>query len=368
MTQQVDVLVIGAGPAGSSAAREAARTGASVLVVDARRTIGAPVQCAEFVPRGIADWVHIEPGWIAQDIERLESHLPDGTLLDTAAPGWLVHRALFDKALAAAACRAGAGLWPGAHAIERTTEGVRIRIDDRDIMVSARVIVGADGPHSSAGRWIGQVNREWVSAAQVEVMLRRAVSRTHVYFDPLYAGGYGWLFPKGDTANVGVGVDRRTGRNPRAGLEHLLRRLADEVGPVLGRTAGDIPVGGPLPELYAQGLLLAGDAAGLAHPVTGAGIFAAVASGSLAGQAAAAALSAGSTCPLSDYAKAIDVMFGSSLRHAHASRLEMLQGWNDNPAQLTTLLDRTWIACPGYRKRADPRGTPLSITPRVEEI
>ncbi len=124
---------------------------------------------------------------------------------------------------------------------------------------------------------------------------------TDIFLSADYRGGYGWLFPKGAVANVGVGIsvdgaladDKSTRRGLKAMLLALLQRLAHErrIGTnCWALTGGAIPVGGRLKsigKLGATAVLLAGDAAGLTNPVTGAGIASAVQSGTMAGRAAA---------------------------------------------------------------------------------
>src|SRR5262249_49593219 len=135
--------------------------------------------------------------------------------------------------------------------------------------------------------------RAFVYARQLSVPLLEPHADTDIFLSRDYHGGYGWLFPKRGVANVGIGVTPEA----RSRLKRLLDALHGGLiasgrarTRVLGRTGGLIPVGGPLcPHAARRGqlLLLAGDAAGLTNPVTGAGIHAAVLSGRLAGSAAA---------------------------------------------------------------------------------
>jgi len=174
MAERVDLLVVGAGPGGSTAARVAATEGLRVLLVEQRPRVGLPVQCAEYVPAQIVSYVPLPERCIAQRIRTLRTHLPDGEVVETPSAGYVLDRALFDKALAVAACRAGASLWTGARALRRTERGVLVRRGGQTIEVECRVVIGADGPRSTVGRWIGQVNSEFIDARQVEVVLPAA--------------------------------------------------------------------------------------------------------------------------------------------------------------------------------------------------
>jgi flavin-dependent dehydrogenase len=140
-------------------------------------------------------------------------------------------------------------------------------------------VVGADGPRSIVGRAIGQINRQLVETRQVTVRLRHRHEATDIFLSAEIPGGYGWLFPKDDVANLGAGVDpahkARLNKDIVAGL-HSSLVANDRVGSeILGLTGGPIPVGGMLRPRGMSGdtlVLLAGDAAGLANPVTGASI------------------------------------------------------------------------------------------------
>jgi flavin-dependent dehydrogenase len=111
--ESFDVLVVGAGPAGSCAARAAALAGARVILVERRRQVGFPVQCAEFVPWQLGHQVPIPARCIAQTIGQMRTFLPDGTVVDKQAAGYVLDRALWDRYLAVLACQAGAELRTG---------------------------------------------------------------------------------------------------------------------------------------------------------------------------------------------------------------------------------------------------------------
>jgi geranylgeranyl reductase family protein len=352
MPDQVDVLVVGAGPAGSSAARAAAAGGSQVLVVERRRRVGVPVQCAEYVPAQIVRYAPLPERCIGQRIESLCTYLPDGEVVETPARGYVIDRAVFDRALVAAACRAGAQIWTQARVTGRTAAGVLVQRGGEAIEVRCRVLIGADGPGSIVGEWLGQVNAAHIDATQVEVVLPAPRPSTEVYFDPLFSGGYGWLFPKGDTANVGVGVSRAMGADPAAALDLLLDRLGLGHGAVLGRTGGRVPSGGLVGPLVDGNVLLAGDAAGQTHPITGAGVANAVIAGQLAGQAAVRAVRAGDLALLCTYGDEWSFMRGP-LRHALDKRQYLDRHWSDDPARLSELLRECWIAFPAYGRPVD---------------
>jgi flavin-dependent dehydrogenase len=119
-----DIVVIGAGPAGSSAARAASQRGADVLMIDRRQRIGIPVQCAEFVPQWISRYVHFSSRCILQTVETMVTHLPDGTSYEMKSPGYMLDRSFFDKELVASAILSGAKISIETKAVGLSTEGL----------------------------------------------------------------------------------------------------------------------------------------------------------------------------------------------------------------------------------------------------
>ena len=351
MARVVDVLVVGAGPAGSTAARVAAESGASVLLVERRSRIGLPVKCAEYVPAQIVQYASLPKQCIAQRIRTMLTFLPDGECVETPAGGYVLDRALFDKAQAVAAYRAGAQVWTSTRAVEMDHQSVLLRRGRETVEIESQVVIGADGPRSTVGRWLGYENASYIDALQVEVVLQAPRASTEVHFEPAYVGGYGWLFPKGDTANVGVGVSRHMGGDPQAALEHLLDRLEIAPGAIVGRTGGAVPSSGEVERLRASGVLLVGDAAGHTHPITGAGIASAVVGGTLAGQTAAQAISSDDLGSLANYETEWASFMRGPLRHALERRRHLDGHWTSDPARLSAVLRETWVAFPAYRRR-----------------
>jgi geranylgeranyl reductase family protein len=241
--ESVDVLIVGAGPAGSSAARSAAEAGTNVLVIEKRARIGEPIRCAEYIPRLLTQKVKVPREAIVQEIEGMVTFMPDGEVLRKSAPGFILDRAKFDQALAAQAERAGARFLTGNRAVCKADNEVTVVSLSGERGIRAKVVIGADGPGSTVGSWIGQRNRNVMWAVQQTVELKQSVHDTEVYFDREYPGGYAWLFPKGDVANVGVGVKRELGGLPKEAFRRFEERVKDRIGKLVSITAGRIPVG-----------------------------------------------------------------------------------------------------------------------------
>jgi len=350
--ERADILVVGLGPAGASAAAEAARRGCKVLAVDRKREPGRPVQCAEFVPAMIGTASGVLAASVRQPIDAMVTYVEDDAPdVKPHFPGYMLDRAAFDAALVSAAQRAGARCVFGTGVRSIGPDG-RVGLTDGTI-VAAQVVVGGDGPRSVVGRAIGQVNRQLVETRQITVPLRERHAATDIFLSAGIPGGYGWLFPKAEVANLGAGVDPAY----KARLKSIVSRLhahlieSGRVGAkILELTGGAIPVGGmlrPVGQLGDALILLAGDAAGLANPVTGAGIAAAVHSGRFAGEAAANHV-AGMSTAAADYEEEIESLFKAALDRALNRRAELAAAMDAGTFPDKAQLRRGWIAYPQY--------------------
>jgi flavin-dependent dehydrogenase len=279
----------------------------------------------------------------------MRTFLPNGTIKETKAPGYTIHRDRFDQALVGKARDAGARLLLGTRALCLQEKKVFLKMADGSFSaLEAEVVLGADGPHSTVGTWIGAVNRHMVPAVQVRVLLSHPMEDTEVYFDKEIYGGYGWLFPKGDEANVGIGMKTVKGKRPiiRKVLNRFLVRLAKE-GKIgrepLTMTAGWLPAE-PLSKVVRGNVLLAGDAAGHTHPITGAGVAQAVICGKMAGKWAARAVVAEDLSLIERYDEDWRDHFGETLERAYERRLELERNWN----HLDRVMKRGWVAFREY--------------------
>lgn len=351
-----DILVVGAGPAGTAAALAAAQAGARVTVVDRRRAIGVPVQCAEYIPAMLLRDVPACGPAVVQAVRAMRTFVRDEPAGELDAPGCVVDRDRFDQLLAAAAERAGASLLTGTAA--RRLEGDTVVLKRRGgttLVLRPRVIVGADGPRSTVGRWAGLVNRRLVPAVQARVRLLQPLDVTEVYLHPDYPAGYAWLFPKQGMANAGVGfAPVPGGPRPTAALAAFLATLARRgriAGPVAAYQAGWIPVA-PLADSVRGNLLLVGDAAGQTHPVTGAGIFNAVTCGAMAGRWAARAALGDDVSLLRRYDEEWRDLLGGTLARAAARRRRMEAHWG----RFDDIIRSCWVAFEEYHRPTLPPG------------
>lgn len=346
-----DLIVVGLGPAGASAAQAAAKAGLRVLALDRKRTAGLPVQCAEFVPGPMTGQVPNLNAAIRQPIHAMMtlvgSELPHHT---DDFRGAMIDRARFDQNLVDEATKAGAEIGFGQLVKAITAQGLVLQ--DGTIL-DAPVLIGADGPHSVLGMAMGAINLDCVETRQITVPLRQSHSATDIFLSPDYRGGYAWLFPKGDVAHIGLGVEPALRHHLKPLLAALHADLVAQgrVGPeILRHTGGAIPVGGLIRcigDIAGRKVLLAGDAAGLTNPVTGAGIASAVQSGRMAGEAAVQYVR-GKPDALDDYAQEMDDVFGPSLKRAVHRRTQLMRESSTLHPPSSAQLRASWIAFPQY--------------------
>jgi digeranylgeranylglycerophospholipid reductase len=306
--RECDIVVVGAGPAGSMAAYAAAAH-CDVVVLEKRAHIGVPKQCAEGTSDMIFKKLEItpDPKWISRKIEFARLISPSLIKVDLKDPrvkqlkfGFILDRKKFDKGLAERAARAGAQLFLRTAYVGMQREDNQITIQARqfneDITFKTKIVIAADGMMSMVARDFG-INsvtklRHLESCCQYEMTGIERESCIELYFgNKIAPKGYAWIFPKeDDTANVGIGILPTTAEHPaRVYLDKFVTWLNLE-GKIVEVNAGGVPVGGPLKETCADNLLIVGDAAHMANPVSGGGIHTAMLSGKFAGDTAVRAL------------------------------------------------------------------------------
>lgn len=350
-----DLLIVGGGPAGSSAAKAAAQEGIDTLVVEQREIIGVPVQCAEYVPLQLVGALDLGRDFVVQHVKGMQTYINGRLDMLTNTPGCMVRRDLFDQALAKSAQDAGAKYMLGTRVLSRDKKGfVHARQKNgEELRIKPRIIIGADGPHSRVGKWVGAPNHNLLPGAQATLKLAAPLKYTEVYFEPEIFAGYGWVFPKKDVANVGLGLKRaikNKSDNPAELLRNFIAKLKQRgkiVGDVIDTAAGWIPAESVRNAVYGD-TILAGDAAGHTHPITGAGIFNAVTCGEMAGEHAAEALNQRDLCLLEDYEDDWREFFADTLARAYSRRVYMEERWND----FQNTVQSCWVAYHDYYKAA----------------
>jgi len=380
-----DILVVGAGPAGSTAAAAAAREGAETVMIDAKVRIGEQPHCGEFVPERLFSETAIEKTAIIQRVDYLETRLitkaravdrdaiPSGRGADTQtdsqgtsgdvenseykrseilSPGFLIDRVRFDRDLAREAAAQGVTVFCSARLVGAEDGAWVVEHGGQKKVFRPRLTIASDGARSTVAATLALKPPKVLRGLQVEVPLVEPLNKTLVFLDRNFVGGYGWLFPKGKAANVGIGAfpckQIRMGKMLDQFMETLCREGMIRRG-ILARSGGLIPVSGIREKLVLDTAVFCGDAAGLTHPITGAGIPQAIFSGELAGRAAAAAITKSDRRYLREYEAEIRSRYEGIISHALSKRALMMDRWDD--PDFEALCEETWIGFKGYRKR-----------------
>ena len=329
MKEKYDVIVVGAGPAGSMAARAAARAGAEVLLLDKRRELGVPVQCGEALAEEPLLELGIKPNprWIAGEVNAVKLISPSGLEVSIAEKkvvhgkvGFILDRKVFDKHLAMLAAKEGSDvrvgtLVDGLLMDGKKIAGVKASSFDGRMEVRAEVVIAADRVVSRVARWAG-VNTalklvDIESCAQFQMVgidIKSPGIMEYYFGSRITPGGYAWIFPKGrEMANVGIGI--LASRMQRPAIDYLKDFVNSmpglKKGKVIEINGGGVPVGGPIPKTVKDNLLIIGDAARQINALTGGGIDSAMRAGDIAGEVAAKAVAWGdvSEKKLNEYEK-----------------------------------------------------------------
>jgi len=274
LQRRYDVVVVGAGPAGSTAARRAAELGLSVLLLEKRQEIGSPVRCAEGVGHELlVPFIEPDERWISARIDKAQFTTMAGDRAETrraeGGKGYVLERRVFDRVLAEKAVEAGAQL-----AVKTAARGLLIGDGfvrgvivegEGNVEIEAAVVIGADGVESRVGPWAGLDTtlppKDAMACAQFLLAGIDIDPTCCSYYisQELAPGGYAWVFPKGEgKANVGLGVQADMAAWPA--LDYLTRFIEGQ--PHLGQgspvtlVVGGVPVALPPERLVTDGCLL----------------------------------------------------------------------------------------------------------------
>lgn len=304
----VDVLIVGAGPAGCGAAKAAASAGAKTLVVDRKKEIGTPVQCGEVIGLDVLSKTDLTiPPTAICGKQTFTRFVADRSMrIDNHSTYWqslTVERKIFDKHLAYLAARAGAIVQADCRLVDMEMRDgdvsrVTLRHQGKDVLVRPKVVIAADGVHSTVSKLMKRPDYQGEDLARgVEYELvakKRLPPCMQIFIEPEIGLGYGWIIPKGAyRANVGLGLVGRAASRREFLMDwitqHPIVSQYFDVDRVLEVKTGDAPVpgfeGGPVK----GNVLFAGDAAGQTLAFVGEGIMPSYICGSVAGDVAAKA-------------------------------------------------------------------------------
>lgn len=284
MRYDCDVAVVGAGPAGSRTARNLARAGLNVKLLEEHRRVGVPSHCSGLISLRTLREAEIGEDAIIHRITGAFVHGPDGAHVGLGSDktrAVAIDRVRWDETLCEQAQHDGADLLTArALNVERTNGGVTVHAltQDNERSLTARMVVGADGGHSRVARSLGlarPADRVYCLGIEAKMTVPRD-DYVHVFVGrKLAPEWFGWIIPTGDNrVRVGIGCNVGNGARPL----DLYRRLAADHEDLFRNIEPCRFYGGTIPlqfapKSYTNNVLLVGDAAGQVKPFSGGGIF-----------------------------------------------------------------------------------------------
>jgi len=324
MAEKYDVIVAGGGPAGLAAARAAASEGGKVLLLEMQAQIGGQTRSASWAPKEL-----LKPALrraVITNLRKVKLHSPHTELVARGDFGVIVDRRQFDKLLAAESAASGAEIWLNAPIRELLVsngivQGVRTEAGGWSEQVEGEVIVDATG---AGAEWsslllrkvVGEDWRREKLAFSNEYLMANVKDEKSAeliftsYFAP---GGHAWIYPMGEgfamAGIYGIRVHPDLALDEFIGKQ-ALPRLASAVPVASFRN--QLPLGGPLDQTCADGIIAVGGAAGQIYPLSGEGLRYAMRCGEIAGKVAVEAITDGDVSKerLSEYHRSWRAEFG----------------------------------------------------------
>lgn len=361
--ESVAFLVVGCGPAGGTAAREAARTGVETLVLEKDPVVGERRVCAAGLRPGFCEAFDLPRSIVHCDPPTIALHSPTGRRYDfPVGPSHTTTREELDGTIASLA--AGEGAEIRTHALFRSleTEGRAVVVEYADARsgerrrVRARNVFLAQGSTARLEHDAAFSYRPWdeglITCLQYRAYLAGpAVAQTYATLEMHYYVGLcgkpiiAWMFPKRDHLSIGLGVQAKLpGPMLRRELDAFLPGVQARLFPTVSyrlKSEGNLLYGGaPRPRIAAGSVLLGGTAAGLVDATTGEGIHEAATSGRIAAAAVAAARSGKGGDAARSYQRGVEATFYGRLHH----RVKLMRFLERRPARFDVLfgqLERT---------------------------
>ncbi|MDR7434732.1 MAG: NAD(P)/FAD-dependent oxidoreductase [Armatimonadota bacterium] len=325
-----DVIVVGAGPGGVTAARAASLRGLRTLILEEHQEIGRPTHCTGKLTHHAFEEFALPPGIVVNAVSAAILYGPKGGkafLRRRAVDSYIVDRDRFDQKLAETALEAGADLMTGARAlgVRLVNDGMEVsgERNGRPFAIRGRIVVDAEGASPNLPLSLGyRLERRWVLGLQYQVEGATVESEDapELYFGKDFAPGFfAWIMPLGgQRARVGLCVDPTyTAHKPVYYLErfiheHPIARKKLKGIRVEHKLAGRIPILGARRPSFFPGMLLVGDAAAQVKATSGGGIYFAMVAGELAASAAARYVK-GDRGALRDYERSWRRRFGREI-------------------------------------------------------
>lgn len=301
-----DAIVVGAGPSGSTVARDLVLHGHSVLLVEKDSYPGENSVCGGITQETYVSDLDLAPAVIERQLSRFHYHIGDSTYA-LNIPTLSFQRNVFDRFLAENAAKLGAQLLTGTLAHDVSIDGKVVvslmnKSSAQKYTMESKLIVFADGPHTLANTTLGigfeRRAQDTAIAAIYEIEWPdNPLDAFELFVEPQISScGYGWVFPKKHILNAGAYclMSRIGNANIHAFLDYFVREFVPVAKYLVGRprtrfAAAMIPIA-PAKQVYGPRCLVAGDAAGMVEPIWGDGIGFSIAGAHIAAEVAHEAL------------------------------------------------------------------------------
>ncbi len=350
MKLECDVLVVGAGPGGSGAAKAAAEQGLKTICIDKKPVIGMPVECGEAVGQSLPKEfnINIAPEAISMKHDGTVFYANQKVKIDNCTDVWKsmsVNRHLLDKSFASEAVKSGAKLIVDAEFIDAEVDNgqvlsLTVSHRNNNLIVIPKVVVAADGVKSKMAELLGRRSFKDIEIGtvagyeMVNVDLAEP-TKIQMFFEDMCGMGYGYIIPKSkNSANIGLGS---------LGIKQTPWKVFDEfleehpiVAPqaknasIIEVKTGQAPISGPLSAPVIGNTLFVGDAAGQNLSHVGEGAVPSQICGRIAGSVAAESIKSNNSSHLNEYPTIIKETIGPLFNHCDRVREKIIEIWTSS--------------------------------------
>jgi len=293
MNKTFDVLIIGAGPAGGSAALHCAKAGLSVLVIEEHEKIGEPVHCGECLSEYACKNIGLElpKEVISEIVKGIRTIYPNNKKTIVPENGFVLEKEKFEQWLGEKAKDAGAEIKLGEKVVGVERKNMVWKIKTTKGTMESRILIDASGITSFVSTKLG-LNKRFDSVIGVQYELKDIKRDGYLDFyiwPKLAPEGYLWMIPKSNgRANVGLVTHEKN--NAKKYLDEFIKEKKWGKKTRVKTFGGLIPISGPLEKTFGEGLMLIGDAAGFTSPMFEGGTHLGLKSGQMAAQIAKEAI------------------------------------------------------------------------------
>lgn len=297
-----DVVVVGAGPTGSLAAKYVALNGAKVLLIEEHSSIGSPVECTGLLSTKAIYECDLSPSdsFILNKISSAYVYSPNGNFIDVQGKdikAYVVSRKSFDQTLTYEAIKSGVTLLLNTKLVDICSKNeyqhILVIKNGTTKSIKTKIIIGADGIKSNVAKLSGLGNvKKVLSGIQIETQyMSRCPDHVELFLGSCAPGFFAWTVPINEKlSRIGLAIDSNSDMNALEYLNNFCEQNStikgNRIGSVLDLSVGCIPLG-TLKSTVSHRTLIVGDAAGQVKPTSGGGIYPGAVCAKIAGEVAA---------------------------------------------------------------------------------